>query len=114
MHPSRSATRPIPNGCSGPSEPLNTPSAITNPNAIGNPHKNAMRAGQETSCHHARGAGKDGVCSCCIIMDYTQVSDHSPFLFGYFSFVKTRSPPRRLMVIWSFAASNVKTAAPSI
>jgi hypothetical protein len=33
---------------------------------------------------------------------------------GYFSFVKTLSPPRRFTVIWPFAASNVKTAAPSI
>ena len=33
---------------------------------------------------------------------------------GYFSFVKTLSPPLRFTVIWFFAASNVKTAAPSI
>jgi hypothetical protein len=33
---------------------------------------------------------------------------------GYFSFVKTLSPPRRFTVIWFFAASNVKTATPSI
>ncbi len=33
---------------------------------------------------------------------------------GYFPFVKTLSPPRRFTVIWFFAASNVKTAAPSI
>src|SRR6266404_1535235 len=33
---------------------------------------------------------------------------------GYFSFVKTLSPPRRFTVIWFFAASNEKTATPSI
>src|ERR1051326_1250040 len=33
---------------------------------------------------------------------------------GYFSFVKTLSPPRLFTVIWFFAASNVKTATPSI
>jgi hypothetical protein len=43
---------------------------------------------------------------------------HSSLSFGfsdvYFSFAKTLSAPRRFTVIWFFAASKVKTAAPSI
>lgn len=45
---------------------------------------------------------------------FSQATDHSVKKDGYFSFVKTLSPPRRFTVIWFFAASNVKTAAPSI